>query len=129
MHRVFRSRDEVHAYYQRRGRQVKLVGVPGTPTTTHAEGEVTIPALIVEAVTGQTYWDYVEENIFRRCGMTGAGFFTRPRWLTDPHLAHPYMTVAGGGHVDAVRHLDQGSPYPYILGKNPGAAPEDGAGG
>ncbi|WP_285683846.1 serine hydrolase domain-containing protein [Actinoplanes sp. NBRC 103695] len=120
--RVFQSRDEVHEYYVRRARQSKLVGVPGLPTTTHAEPEITIPALIVEAVTGKTYWDYVEENIFRRAGMTGSGFYTRPRWLTDKRLAHPYMEVAGGGRVDAVRNLDQGSPYDYILGKNPGRA-------
>jgi hypothetical protein len=31
-----------------------VVAVPGTPTTTHAEPEVIIPALIVEAVTGKT---------------------------------------------------------------------------
>ncbi|MBG6105948.1 CubicO group peptidase (beta-lactamase class C family) [Micromonospora vinacea] len=51
--RVFQSRDEVHEYYEQRARQAKLVGVPGIPTTTHAEAEVTISALIVEAVAGR----------------------------------------------------------------------------
>ncbi|MET3429762.1 CubicO group peptidase (beta-lactamase class C family) [Actinoplanes tereljensis] len=120
--RVFRSRDEVRGYYQQRARQATLVGIPGVPSPTHQEAETTIPALLVEALTGGTYWDYVEENIFRRAGMTGSAFYTRPQWLTDRHLAHPYMTVADGSRVDAVRHLDQGSPYPYILGKNPGRA-------
>ncbi|HEY2672539.1 MAG TPA: serine hydrolase domain-containing protein [Rugosimonospora sp.] len=120
--RVFQSRDEVHEYYEQRARQAKLVGVPGTPDTAHAEPEVTISALIVEAVAGTTYWDYVEENIFKRCGMTGSAFYTRPQWLTDEHLAHPYMTVADGSQVDALRNLDQGSPYDYVLGKNPGRA-------
>ncbi|MGA5303745.1 serine hydrolase domain-containing protein [Nucisporomicrobium flavum] len=120
--RVFRSRAEVHAYYVRRARESRLVGVPGLPSTTHAEPEVLLPALVVEAVTGTTYWDYVEENVFRRCGMTRSGFFTRPRWLTDRHVAHPYMDVAGGSVVDAVRHLDVGSAYPYMAGKNPGRA-------
>ena len=54
--------------------------------------------------------------------MTGSGFFTRPQWLTDRRLAHPYMTVAGGGRVDALRHLDQGSSLPYLEGRNPGRA-------
>jgi CubicO group peptidase (beta-lactamase class C family) len=119
---VFQSRDEVHEHYAQRARQAKLVGVPGAPSTTHAEADVTIPALIIEAVSGATYWDYVEENVFRRSGMTGSGFVTRPQWLTDPHVAHPYMTIADGRQVDAVRHLDQGSPFPYVRGENPGRA-------
>jgi len=120
--RVFQSRDEVHEYYEQRARQAKLVGVPGTPDTAHAEAEVTISALIVEAVAGTTYWDYVQENIFGRCGMTSSAFYTRPQWLTDEHIAHPYMKLADGSVVDALRNLDQGSPYPYVLGKNPGRA-------
>ena len=120
--RVFQSRAEVHEYYERRARQSKLVGVPGLPSTTHAEPEVIIPALIVEAVAGTTYWDYVQENIFKRCGMTGSAFSTRSQWLTDERIAHPYMKVADGSVVDAVRNLDKGSPYPYVLGKNPGRA-------
>jgi CubicO group peptidase (beta-lactamase class C family) len=120
--RVFQSRDEVHDYYEQRARQATLAGVPGTPDSAHAEAEVTIAALIIEAVSGTTYWDYVRENVFARCGMTGSGFFTRPRWLTDSHLAHPYMQVADGSVVDALRHLDEGSPYPYVLGRNPGRA-------
>jgi CubicO group peptidase (beta-lactamase class C family) len=105
------------------------VAAPGTPTD-HAGAEVVIPAQIVEAVTGKTYWDYVQEHIFGRCGMTGTAFYTRPQWLTDKHIAHPYMTLADGSQVDAVRNLDKGSPYPYELGKNPGRsfidAPGDG---
>ncbi|GAA2605295.1 serine hydrolase domain-containing protein [Paractinoplanes durhamensis] len=120
--RIFQSRAEVHDFYERRARQAKLVGVPGTPNTDHAEPDVTIPALIVEAVTGKSYWDYVEENILRRAKMTGASFATRPQWLTDRHLAHPYMALADGRQVDALRHLGQGSPLPYVLGKNPGRA-------
>ncbi|AGZ42164.1 serine hydrolase domain-containing protein [Actinoplanes friuliensis] len=120
--RVFHSRGEVHAYYEQRARQATLAGIPGLPGAGHAEPEVTLSALIVEAVAGTTYWDYVQKNIFERAGMTRSGFFTRPQWLSDRHLAHPYMEVAGGGVVDALRHLDQGSPYPYVLGKNPGRA-------
>jgi CubicO group peptidase (beta-lactamase class C family) len=120
--RIFHSRDEVHAYYERRARQATLVGIPGLPDTAHEEPEVTISALIVEAVTGTTYWGYVQENIFERCGMTGSAFYTRPQWLTDAHIAHPYMTLADGSVVDAVRNLDESSPDPDVLGKNPGRA-------
>ncbi|WOX10764.1 serine hydrolase domain-containing protein [Streptomyces sp. N50] len=120
--RVFRSRDEVHAYYERRARQARLVGVPGLPDTDHEEAEVTLSALIVEAVSGRSYWDHVRENVFARCGMTGSGFYTRPQWLTDGHIAHPYMELADGSVVDAVRDLDESSPDPNVLGKNPGRA-------
>ncbi|WP_327073784.1 beta-lactamase family protein [Kitasatospora purpeofusca] len=117
--RIFRSREEVHEYYEWWVRQSELVAAPGTRTS-HSGADVGIPALIVEAVSGETYWDYVRENIFGRCGMTGSAFCTRPQWLTDEHIAHPYMTLAYGSQVDAVRNLDQGSPYPDVLGKNPG---------
>ncbi|MFJ3787659.1 serine hydrolase domain-containing protein [Kitasatospora sp. NPDC090091] len=117
--RIFRSREEVHEYHERWVRQSKPVAAPGTRTS-HSGADVGIPALIVEAVSGKTYWDYVQENIFGRCGMTGSAFCTRPQWLTDEHIAHPYMTLADGSRVDAVRNLDKGSPYPEVLGKNPG---------
>ncbi|MGW2153799.1 serine hydrolase domain-containing protein [Nonomuraea sp. NPDC001699] len=119
LRRIFRSREEVHEFYEQWARKAKLVAAPGTPTE-HAGAEVVIPALIVEAVTGRTYWDYVEENIFKRCGMTGSAFRTRPQWLTDAHIAHPYMRLADGSVVDAVRHLDKSSSNQSTPGKNPG---------
>ncbi|MFJ4877186.1 serine hydrolase domain-containing protein [Streptomyces sp. NPDC088745] len=129
LERVFQSREEVREYCERWARQARPVAAPGTPTE-HAGAEIAIPAMIVEAVTGTTYWDYVEENVFRRCGMTGTAFFTRPQWLTDRHLAHSYMRQADGSLVDAVRNLDKGSQDPYQLGKNPARtfvdAPGDG---
>ncbi|MFC4909565.1 serine hydrolase domain-containing protein [Actinomadura gamaensis] len=127
---VFQSREEVREYYAKWARQSKLVAAPGTPTTWHSGAEVAITALIVEAVAGTTYWDHVQKNVFDRCGMSGSGFFARPQWLTDQHIAHPYMTLADGSQVDAVRNLDKGSPHPYEFGKNPGRsfidAPGDG---
>jgi CubicO group peptidase (beta-lactamase class C family) len=120
LQRVFHSREEVHQYNEQWTRQARLVAAPGTGTNGHSGANFGIPAQIVEAVTGMTYWDYVEENIFRRAGMTGSAFYTRPQWLTDEHIAHSYMTVADGSEVDAVRNLDKGSPFPYELGKNPG---------
>jgi CubicO group peptidase (beta-lactamase class C family) len=121
--RIFRSREEVHEFFQQWTRQAKLVAVPGAGFNTHSDGAgaaLNIAAQIVEAVTGTTYWDYMQEHIFGRCGMSGSGFYTRPRWLTDQHIAHPYMTLADGSQVDAVRNLDKSSPYPGELGKNPG---------
>jgi CubicO group peptidase (beta-lactamase class C family) len=121
--RVFHSREEVHEYHEQRTRQAELVGVPGAGSNGHTAGGgagLAIAAQIVEAVSGVTFWDYVHEHVFGRCGMTGSGFYTREQWLTDEHIAHPYMVQADRSRVDAVRNLDKGSLSPPIAGRNPG---------
>jgi CubicO group peptidase (beta-lactamase class C family) len=130
--RIFHSREEVHEFLQQWTRQAMLVAVPGAGFNTHSDGAgaaLNIAAQIVEAVTGTTFWDYIQEHIFGRCGMSGSGFYTRPQWLTDPHIAHPYMTLADGSQVDAIRNLGDSSPYPDELGKNPGRSFIGDAGG
>lgn len=121
--RVFHSREEVHEYHEQWARQATLVGVPGAGSNGHLPGGgvgLAMAAQIVEAVSGMTFWDYVHEHVFGRCGMTGSGFYTREQWLTDEHIAHSYMRQADGSRVDAVRNLDKGSVSPYIPGRNPG---------
>ena len=118
--RIFYSREEVQEYYEQWAQSAQLVGTPGIPDPLHAGPNIEIPALVVEAVTGMTYWDYVQEHVFARCGMTGSAFYTRPQWLTDPHIAHPYMTLADGSVVDAIRNHGDSSPDPDDLGENPG---------
>jgi CubicO group peptidase (beta-lactamase class C family) len=121
--RVFHSREEVHANVRRWVREATLVGVPGAASNGHTAGAgvgLAMAALILEAVSGMTFWDYVHQHVFRPCGMRGSGFFTRDQWLTDKHLAHPYLLLSDGSLVDAVRHLDQGSVAPDIVGRNPG---------
>jgi CubicO group peptidase (beta-lactamase class C family) len=132
LRRIFYSREEVHEFFQQWTRQAKLAAVPGAGFNTHSDGAaagLNIAAQIVEAVTGTTFWDYTQEHIFGRCGMTGSGFYTRPQWLTDPHIAQPYMTLANGSRVDAIRNLDTSSPSPDELGKNPGRSFIGDAGG
>ncbi|WP_431935438.1 serine hydrolase domain-containing protein [Micromonospora sp. RP3T] len=121
--RVFHSRAEVHEYQQWWIRQATPAGVPGSASNGHLPGAgvgLAMAARIVEVVSGLTFWDYVHEHVFARAGMRGSGFYTRTRWLTDRHIAHPYMRQADGGRVDAVRHLDRGSVSPPIAGRNPG---------
>ncbi|OZV76373.1 serine hydrolase [Micromonospora echinospora] len=121
--RVFHSREEVHEYHEQWARQATLVGVPGTGSNGHRPGGgvgLAMAAQIVEAVSGVTFWDYVHEHVFERSGMSGSAFYTRDQWLTDEHIAHPYMRQADGSLVDAVRNLDKGSLDPNIRGRNPG---------
>ncbi|WP_433509200.1 serine hydrolase domain-containing protein [Nonomuraea sp. CA-143628] len=115
--RVFHSKQEQHEYYQQYTRQAKLVAAPGAGSEKPGWGaDVTVQ--IVEAVTGMTFWDYVQEHIFGRCGMAGSAYYTRPQWLADEHIAHSYMKQTDGGWVDAVRNLDKDSPSPGLAGKN-----------
>lgn len=121
--RVFNSREEVHEHHEQWARQATLVGVPGAGSNAHLPGGgvgLTMAAQIVESVTGTTFWDYVHEQVFGRSGMRGSAYYTRPQWLTDRHIAHPYMRQADGSRVDAVRNLDKGSAGPQAPGRNPG---------
>jgi CubicO group peptidase (beta-lactamase class C family) len=121
--RVFHSTEEVHEYHEQWTRQAELVGVPGAGSNDHLPGGgvgLAMAAQIVEAVSGMTFWDYVHEHVFGRSGMTGSAYYTREQWLTDEHIAHPYMVQADGSRVDAVRNLDKGSVSPPIQGRNPG---------
>ncbi|WP_213011202.1 serine hydrolase domain-containing protein [Paractinoplanes toevensis] len=121
--RVFHSREEVRKYNERWARQATLVGVPGAGSNGHLPGAgvgLAMAAQIVETVSGMTFWDYVHEHVFGRSGMTGSAYYTRDQWLTDKHIAHPYMLQADGSLVDAVRHLDKSSLDPNTRGRNPG---------
>jgi CubicO group peptidase (beta-lactamase class C family) len=119
--RVFHSREEVHENNQQWTRQATLV--PGTESNGHRPGGgvgLAMAAQIVEAVSGMTFWDYVHEHVFRRCGMKRSAFYTREQWLTDKRIAHPYMLQADGSLLDAVRNLEKGSVDRYTRGRNPG---------
>jgi CubicO group peptidase (beta-lactamase class C family) len=121
--RVFHSREEVHESKKQWVRQATLVGVPGSASNGHSPGGgvgLAMAALVVEAVSGKTFWDYVHEHVFRRSGMSGSGFYTRQQWLTDERIAHPYMVQADGSLVDAVRNLDKGSIDENTPDRNPG---------
>ncbi|MEU7858347.1 serine hydrolase domain-containing protein [Nonomuraea sp. NPDC049141] len=123
VHRVFNSREEVHEYNQQWARQARLVGVPGAGSSGHTAGGAVagaIAAQIVEAVTGTTYWDYMHEHVFGRAGMRGSAYYTRTQWLTDEHIAHPYMRQPDGSRVDAVRNLDKDSLSQQGPYENPG---------
>jgi CubicO group peptidase (beta-lactamase class C family) len=120
---VFHSREEVHEFKEQWARQATLVGVPGASGNAHRPGAgvgLSMAAQIVEAVSGMTFWDYMHEHVFGRAGMTGSAFYTREQWLTDEHIAHPYMRQADGSRVDAVRNLDKGSLGPQAPDRNPG---------
>jgi CubicO group peptidase (beta-lactamase class C family) len=120
--RIFNSREEVHEFNEQWARQATLVGVPGASGNYHTPGGgvgLAMAAQIVESVSGMTFWDYLHEHVFGDAGMTGSAYYTRDKWLTDEHIAHPYMRQADGSRVDAVRNLDKGTLDPFP-DRNPG---------
>ena len=121
--RVFHSRAEVHRYHEQWVRQATPAGVPGAGSNDHLPGGgagLAMAAQVVESVSGMTFWDYLHEHVFRRCGMRGSAYYTRQQWLTDERIAHPYLMQADGSLIDAVRHLDRGSADRDTPGRNPG---------
>ncbi|ADD39871.1 serine hydrolase domain-containing protein [Stackebrandtia nassauensis] len=46
---------------------------------------------IIAAVSKQSYFDYVRDNVFEPARMRASDFYTRPQWQKDPKLAHPYF--------------------------------------
>ncbi|MEU7838594.1 serine hydrolase domain-containing protein [Nonomuraea sp. NPDC049129] len=63
---------------------------------------------IVARVSGQTFWDYVRDHIFRPAGMTDSLYYVRPQWLASERFAHPYMYQSDGSRIDGLRNLDKG---------------------
>ncbi|QFZ19095.1 serine hydrolase domain-containing protein [Saccharothrix syringae] len=123
--RVFHSREEVREHQRDWTRRAELVAAPGSGDNGHRPGggaALAIAAQVVEAVSGTTFWDYLHRHVFARCGMTGSAYYTREQWLTDEHIAHPYMLQADGSRVDAVRNLDKGSLNQHAPDRNPGRA-------
>lgn len=54
--------------------------------------------LVVERVSGQSYFDYVRKNIFTPAGMTNTDFYERDKNV--PHRAVGYMRVNAKGEPD-----------------------------
>ncbi|REH46942.1 CubicO group peptidase (beta-lactamase class C family) [Kutzneria buriramensis] len=67
--------------------------------------------MIVARVSGQSYYDYVREQVFRPAGMTSTDFYLRPQWHADPRIAHPYAVQPSGEYLDSIdRRLYVGTP-------------------
>ena len=60
-------------------------------------------------MSGRPFHTYVRQNIFLPAGMTSSAYYTRPDWLTDRRIAHPYIYQSDGTRVDGVRNLDAGA--------------------
>ncbi|MGW0660936.1 serine hydrolase domain-containing protein [Streptodolium elevatio] len=96
------SADQVTAELVRIIQKQPLHFAPGTNSRYSNSGYDTLGA-IVAAVSGQSFYDYVREHIFAPAGMNRSDFYTRPQWLADGRIAHPYALNASGQRFDVLR--------------------------
>jgi CubicO group peptidase (beta-lactamase class C family) len=57
---------------------------------------------IIAKTSGQSYYDYIHERLFRAAGMTDSDFTTQSQWKSGSRYAHPYPTDQSGTRNDAL---------------------------
>jgi CubicO group peptidase (beta-lactamase class C family) len=85
-------------------RQSPLIAEPGTRWSYSNSGYHLLGEIIAQA-SGQSYYDFVRDQVFRRAGLAGTGFFTRPQRLADPRIARPYALQPSGSRIDVAKDL------------------------
>jgi D-alanyl-D-alanine carboxypeptidase len=78
-----------------------LLFPPGTQQR-YSNGGYLVLGLIIESVSGQSYYDYVQKNIFERAGMKNSAFAFRTG--EDPKQAIGYTTLSESGEAAAKGH-------------------------
>ncbi|MGW3350821.1 serine hydrolase domain-containing protein [Nonomuraea rubra] len=91
-------------------RRQPLEFAPGTAVRYSNSGCTTLGAIVAK-VSGKSFYDYVRDHVFAPAGMSRSGFYTRPQWLTDRRIAHPYLLDSDGNRLDAL-HQPARLPYP-----------------
>jgi len=79
----------------------ELLFEPGT-SERYSNGGYMVLGAIIEAISGQTYDEYVQESIFEPAGMTATGSF--PMNEPVPNLAKGYTQQVPGEHDDEDHH-------------------------
>ncbi|WP_246258550.1 serine hydrolase domain-containing protein [Amycolatopsis anabasis] len=82
-------------------RKTGLAFIPGSGWRYCNTGYHALGAIVAE-VSGQSYYDYVRENIFTPAGMTSSDFYTKPQWRDGRRIAHPYAPQDSGKRVDVL---------------------------
>lgn len=127
MNRTFNSIAEETADQREKARQLTLLSTPGTARRYSGAG-YDILGEIVATVSGTAFQEYVHEHIFRPAGMTSSAYYTRPQWLSDQRIAHPYIYQVDGTRFDGLRHPDKGAVL-NVPGSNPARSFVGSAGG
>ncbi|MFI6533071.1 serine hydrolase domain-containing protein [Nonomuraea sp. NPDC050547] len=105
--KILNSIEEAEAEGRKQAREQKLRFVPGTRKE-YASMGYNVLGEIVAAVSGMPFHEYMREHVFQPAGMRRSAYYTRPQWLDDERIAHPYMLQEDGSRIDGVRNLDKG---------------------
>ncbi|WUI00271.1 beta-lactamase family protein [Spirillospora sp. NBC_00431] len=97
-----RLRNEGH-------RKAKPMFTPGTQHSYSSVGFSILGELVATVSKEKSFHKYVADNIFAPAKMTSTAYYTRPDWLNNKRIAHPYIYQEDGSRVDGVRNLDAGA--------------------
>jgi CubicO group peptidase (beta-lactamase class C family) len=104
---IYKSIKERIEDIARQARAQTLRFTPGTRKEYSSMGYEVLGELVA-TVSGQPFHTYVQEHIFAAAGMKSSAYYTRPEWLANERIAHPYMLQKDGSRIDGVRNLDKG---------------------
>jgi CubicO group peptidase (beta-lactamase class C family) len=82
-------------------RRSELAFAPGAGMAYSNSGYHLLGAIVAKA-SGQSYYDYVREHVFRPAGMSRSDFYTTPQWRDDRRIARPYKKSPSGERVDDI---------------------------
>ncbi|TDD48741.1 class A beta-lactamase-related serine hydrolase [Kribbella antibiotica] len=77
---------------------------PGTSWSYSNSGYHLLGEIIAQA-SGQSYYDFVRDQVFGQARLTGTGFFTKPQRLADARIARPYVLQPSGERIDVAQDL------------------------
>ncbi|MFI0484193.1 serine hydrolase domain-containing protein [Actinomadura sp. 9N215] len=107
--RVTNSVEEEMRLRSEGHRKAKPMFTPGTQHSYSSVGFSILGELVATVSTEKSFHKYVADNIFAPAKMTSTAYYTRPDWLTNKRIAHPYIYQEDGSRVDGVRNLDAGA--------------------
>lgn len=99
------SEEEVTAGLLEIVRTAPLRYQPGTACEYSNAGYVTLQ-FIVAAVSGQSFYDFVRQHVFRVAGMTDTDFYDRDQCRDSRRIAHPYAPEDPRTPGPRVDHLE-----------------------
>jgi CubicO group peptidase (beta-lactamase class C family) len=82
-------------------RNLGLGFTPGGGQLYSNAGYVILGAIVAK-VSGQSYYDYVRDHIFRPAGMMSSDYYTRPELVANRRAAHPYAMSPEGELADTL---------------------------
>jgi CubicO group peptidase (beta-lactamase class C family) len=88
-----------------------LLFPPGT-SQKYSNGGYIVLGLIIESISGESYYDYVQKNIFERAGMKNSAFGVRAG--TDPKQAIGYTVLSPSGEEPSGKESHPAERHPNL---------------